>query len=144
MENKRAQMKLSFGMIFSIILIIAFIVLAFYGIQKFLGFSETAEIGIFQKALQTDITGVWQSTQANQRVEYFLPSKIKYICIINGDYENLIYKSDKFIPGYTLNHVDLLETVGTGDEFCLENINGKVKMILQKDYSENLITIVRQ
>ena len=45
--KKRGQMQMSFGMIFSIILIIVFISFAFYVIKKVLDAQRKAEIGLF-------------------------------------------------------------------------------------------------
>ena len=43
-KSKRSQIAMSFGMIFSIILIVFFIVFAFYGINKFLKLQKEVQI----------------------------------------------------------------------------------------------------
>jgi len=43
MNEKRGQLKLSFGMIFSIILIIVFLGFAFFGIQKFMDYQKSIQ-----------------------------------------------------------------------------------------------------
>ena len=59
-------MNISFGMIFSILLIVFFIAFAFYGIKKFLGFQDTIKIEKFLDDLQSDVDRVWRGSQASQ------------------------------------------------------------------------------
>jgi hypothetical protein len=140
MKKKRGQMRLSFGMIFSIILIIAFIAFAFFAIRKFLGIQDAIQIGQFTDNLQADIDKLWRGSQGSQEVEYFLPLKIKSVCFVDKGYENLVFQSKTFIEGKQIEHIDIEKITSKGD-FCVENIKGKVKMTIQKDYGEVLVTI---
>ncbi|GAH39661.1 unnamed protein product, partial [marine sediment metagenome] len=81
--KKRGQLKLSFGMIFSIILIIIFIAFAFFAVKKFLNIGTSAQIGKFKNDLQSDIDRIWRGSQGSEEQEYFLPSKVKYVCFVN-------------------------------------------------------------
>jgi len=83
---KRGQMKISFGMIVSVILIIVFISFAFFAIGKFLDLQRSVEVGQFTNNLQFDIDKIWKS-QGAQEVEYRLPSKIEKVCFV--DYSSL-------------------------------------------------------
>lgn len=142
-DDKKAQMKMSFGMIFSIILIVAFLAFTFYAIQKFLGFKKVADVGIFKDNLQRDINDVWKSSQSSQNVEYILPSEVNYVCFINSVDDNLVFKSESYIPGGRLNHLDMeriLDNV-SGDEFCIRAEKEKVKFILKKDFGDALVVI---
>jgi len=163
--KKRGQMKLSFGMIFSIILIIIFIAFAFYAIQKFLGMQKTVQIGQFKNKLQSDIDEMWKGTQGSQEAEYALPKKIKYVCFIDinsegtGQNKNL-YKELKrichnenlvFYPisfanefgTFELEHVDIEKITKQENPFCVKNANGKVKITIKKDYEMALVYIER-
>ena len=73
-KRKKAQIKLSFGMIFSIILIIVFLAFAFYAIKVFLGIQNTAQIGKFISDLKSDVDRVWKSTESSEEKEYNLLS----------------------------------------------------------------------
>ena len=53
--KKRGQLQISFGMIFSIILIIAFVALAVYVIMIFLDTGKCANTGLFKNDLQQEI-----------------------------------------------------------------------------------------
>ena len=95
--KKSGQVKLSFGMIFSIILIIIFLVFAFYVIGKFLDMKGSVEAGKFIGSLQTDVDKMWKSSQGSQELEYSVPSGIEQVCFADiseperGAYENEDY-----------------------------------------------------
>ncbi len=140
-KNRKGELNLSFGMIFSIILIIAFIVFAFYAIKKFLDFQDTINIEKFKDDLQADIDNLWRSSDGSQEVEYNLPRKITAVCFENDDYENLYFESERIWAGKKINHIDIIATLDGEDSACFENINGKVKMTIKKDFSDVLVTI---
>lgn len=141
--QSRGQIKLSFGMIFSIILIVIFIAFAFYAIKIFLGLQGSAEIKKFVNDLQLDIDRVWKSDGASQEREYILPSKVEYVCFVDDEYQNLIFQASEFIKGTKIDRIDVQKTTEGEDPFCIKNIDGKIKIRLQKDFREALVTIVR-
>jgi len=141
MKNKRGQMKLSFGMIFSIILIVIFIAFAFYAIQKFLGIQNTVKVGQFVDSLQSDVDKAWRSSQYSQKVEYFLPTKVEEVCFEDNEYENLVFHSRDFIEGRKIKHINITKITEDKDPFCIETTKGKVEMTIKKDYGEALVTI---
>jgi len=161
---KRGQLKLSFGMIFSIILIILFISFAFYAISKFLNLQTSVTIGKFINEFQSDINKIWKGSQGSQQVEYFLPKKIKYICFADYNYkesgenknlyntlkkvyweeENLFFYpvgSGDGLDSKNVLHIDLEQTTQTLNPICFQNVDGKVKMTIKKDFGEKLVTI---
>ncbi|HOW37200.1 MAG TPA: hypothetical protein PLK34_03045 [Candidatus Pacearchaeota archaeon] len=143
--KKRAQMQLSFGMIFSIILIIAFIAFAFYAIRYFLNLQEETQIKDFIRTLQGDIDEVWGSTKSNESKQYFLPEKIKRICFEDSEFGNLVLEKDGPRQRETLNNVDIAKTLSenSGQRVCIDNIQGKINLNLIKDFRETLVTITR-
>jgi hypothetical protein len=84
-QSKKAEgvFGISFGMIFSIILIVFFLAAAFIAIKAFLGWQKTAEIGLFFDKLQTDINYAWNSESASFNSSSTLPSGITYVCFVN-------------------------------------------------------------
>lgn len=142
--KKRGAMEMSFGMIFSIVLIIIFIAATFYAITKFLQLQETIKISKFGSDLQSDIDKMWKGSQGSQEVEYSLPSKIKAVCFVEDEFQNLIFQSEKIISGKQINHIDTANMTSTEEQYCIENIKDKVKMVIKKDYGEALVTIMRQ
>lgn len=140
-RNLKGELNLSFGMIFSIILIIAFIAFAFYAIQKFLNLQTTIKVNQFKEDLQEDIDRVWKSSQENFEGEYSLPKNIEAVCFENDDYENMKFQSEKFFESQKINHIDIAETLKGEDSVCFENFEGKVSITLKKDYDDALVTL---
>lgn len=163
--DKKGQMKLSFGMIFSIILIIIFIVFAFYAIKTFVGIGGDAKSGKFIDDLNSDVDRIWRSSQSSEQQEYSLPTKIGFVCFVDFDEdrkggeaylydqlyfsyfsnENLVFYplGSSGIESVNIEHLDLDKMVADENPFCLENDGGVVRLTLVKDYSESLVTITR-
>ncbi len=140
--NKRGQIQLSFGMIFSIILIIVFIAFAIYAIIQFLGLQNSIKINTFYSTLQGDVNTIWNSAQATQAKSYNLPSSIKEICFTNTGSENLIIYTDNNRPQSSHNIDNLNITAMTAQgEPCFNVIKDQVNFVLQKNFGDTLVTI---
>ncbi len=147
-------------------MIIVFITFAFYGIQKFLGIQNTAQAGKFANDLQNDIDKMWKSSQGSQEQEYFLPSKVRYICFANYkdedtsrgssseffddldqaffEEENLFFHpigSGEGFDSVALEHIDIIKTTEDDNPLCFENMKGKVSFTIKKNFGEALVTI---
>jgi hypothetical protein len=173
LQNKKAQMKLSFGMIFSIILIIVFLGFAIYAITLFLGVVDSTKIGKFSDDLRGDVNKVWKSSQASQEVEYSLPGRIEKVCFVDyssepkstGDTslgneslynrlkqvyygeESLFFYplgSGKGLDALIIEHINIKKITKDENPFCIDVEKEKVKMTLKKDYNETLVTITGQ
>ena len=164
LSMKRGQMKLSFGMIFSIILIIIFISFAFFAIQKFLDIQNSVQVGKFGNDFQSNIDKIWKGSQGSEKKEYSLPKKINYVCLIDyssdekgpnmnfyRELEQAYYENENlfFYPigsaqglnAKEIKHIDLEKITENENPFCIENIDGKVNLIIKKDFGETLVTI---
>lgn len=139
--KKRGAIELSFGMIFSIILIITFIAFGIYGITKFLDLQKTIQVEKFLRDVQSDIDKMWKSSQGSQSVEYSLPTNINAVCFKEDEFENLQFTSNKIIRGKMILHIDIAKTIGDKDSLCLPNVEGKVSMTLVKNFGDVLVTI---
>lgn len=142
MKNKRGQMQLSFGMIFSIILIIIFIAFAVYGIGKFLNLQKNIQTKTFASDLQFDIDKLWNS-QGSQPVEYSLPANIERVCF--SEFENKLdieIKTEKSIENYNIKHAKLSDdfSKGSGGN-CISVKDRKISFQLEKGRNEALVTI---
>jgi hypothetical protein len=143
-KNRRGQLDLSFGMIFSIILIIIFLAFAFYAITKFLDLQKEIQIKQFVTDLQSDVDKMWKSPQGSQQVTYSLPTKISAICFFNNNqFQNLNFTSSEIIKGEEINNIDISKITKNGSPFCITNAKGKIKMVLTKSYGESLVTITK-
>jgi hypothetical protein len=141
MKNKRGQMDISFGMIFSIILIIIFLVFGFYAIKKLIELQQTVQIETFLKDFQNDVDKMWKGVQGSQEVKYTLPTRITAVCFQNDEFQNLKFVSSTLVIGKQINNIDILNTIKEADSLCIPNVKGKTTMRLTKNYGETLVTI---
>jgi len=164
LNSKRSQTILSFGMIFSIILIVIFITFAFYAISKFLSIQKSVEIGKFTNDFQSDVDKIWKGSQGSQAMEYNLPISIEKVCFIDYSSENsgtnvkiynelrqLHYENENmfFYPlgsgegldAKEIKNIDLARITGGENPFCVENMKGKVRLTIKKNFGESLVTI---
>ena len=159
----RGQFHLSYGMIFSIILIVVFLAFAFYAIKTFLAFQDSAKAGRFFDQVQEDIDRVWKSSQSSEQQEYVVPSYADFVCFIDfisdakgadsafyselkrADYgsENLVFYPVKFtgFESKEIGHIDIAETTSEENPLCIKTSDGRVALILKKDFGEALVTI---
>ncbi len=77
---KRGQLEISFGIIFSIFLIIAFIGVGIYAITYFLNLSECAEIGLFYQDLDERVNKAWTSELTREVFSGSVSSDIESVC----------------------------------------------------------------
>jgi len=166
-KTKRAQggvFGLSFGMIFSIILIVFFIIVAFIAIRAFLNYQKTTQIGLFFRELQEDVDEAFYASSADFSKNYSLPSGIEYVCFSNmsanpKNYtakELMIYESIKksyytiednlyiyapkksfSIENTKIKHVDLSKK----NPICIQVINNKVMIKFKKSFESPLVEV---
>jgi len=135
--EKRGQLKLSFGMIFSIILIIVFLVFAFYAIRMIIGFQDTAKVGTFVNKFQSDVNKKWtDSGGGSQNYEYKLPKEVEEVCIN----EDSLISFKPFGTGgefedRKIEHLDIEEV------FCVNVVEGKVSIRIKKGVDEALVSV---
>ena len=142
-RRRKGAIELSFGMIFSIILIIAFIAFGFYAITKFLEMQKTIQIESFFSDFQNDVDSMWKSSYGNQPLSYPLPNKITAICFKNDEFQNLELISNEITRGEMIEHLDIEKTTKDESPFCIQTVKGKVNLKLVKEYGETLVTVER-
>jgi uncharacterized protein (UPF0333 family) len=162
--ERKGQLKLSFGMIFSIILIAIFIGTAFFAINKFLDVQNTVQVGKFATEFQADVKKIWEGSQGSEQKKYTLPKKVQKVCFIdypfeakgnNTDlykkFEQVFYEKENmfFYPigsaqglnSREIKHIDIEKTTKTQNPFCIDNIKGATKLIIKKNFGEAEVTI---
>jgi hypothetical protein len=141
--NRGGQINLSFGMIFSIMLIVFFLIFAFFGIKKLIEVQQKTQINLFYQDLQQDVNTAWNSESYSHDVEYTLPKKISKVCFIDQDKNLLLYeKDDSFSTKRNyIEHLNVEESLNEEEELCFENLDGKVSFYLEKNYGENYVVI---
>lgn len=170
-KNKRAQgsvMGMPFSTIFSIILIVFFIVIAFVAIKYFLSIGKCGQIGVFSENLQEEIDKAWNSESYDNSGNQFtanLPSGIEYVCFADfkkpatsGSIEQKVYKEftgyevyddNLFLyprkkacemERFKINHIDLEKIISVKNPYCIV-ADGKVKITIKKGFNENLVSL---
>jgi|SRR3989338_872168 len=160
--NKRGQdvFGMSFGVIFSIILIIAIIGVAVFAINHFLGLSNCTKLGLAYKNLQDEVDEAWTSGIYRDTHEIKLPGNIDHICFgdisvqSTGTEEEIRQNIEEFYFGdgthtvfvnppekacdgdlatYKLEHVDI------EGFFCFDNTD--VIVNLEKGATDSLVKL---
>ena len=80
MKEKRG-LELSFSMIFSIIVIIAIVAVAFYMIIYLLKLKNCTELGLFTRELQETVDRAWNADSSSELFERTLPSFVDKVCV---------------------------------------------------------------
>jgi len=85
MRMKRAQqtMGMPFGMIFAILLIVVFVVIAGIAVAGFLDIGKSAGVGMFYDELQNAVDGAMRGQSSDVEFEIDLPGDIKTVCFGN-------------------------------------------------------------
>jgi hypothetical protein len=142
-NRKLGAMEISFGMIFSIILIIVFLAAGFYAITKVIEWQKNIQIESFVKYLQDDIDEMWKSNQGSQPLTYSLPTNINAVCFKDNEFRNLEFNSNKIINDRMIEHIDIAKTTIEENPLCIQNVKGKISFTIAKDYGETLVTVER-
>lgn len=142
-RGKKAELNLSFGMIFSIILIVVFLAFGFYAIKKFIDIQKTVQIEQFKSDFQNDVDAMWKSPKGSQTLEYPLPTKITAVCFTSEGTHNLKFSSNEIIDEDSIENLDIVNITAGEDPYCIENIKGKVSFRILKDYGETLVRVQR-
>ena len=163
---KKGQLKLSFGMIFSIILIIAFLAFGFYAIKFILNLNDITKVAQFIDDLQTSVDKMWKGSEGSQVKTFSLPKKIQYVCFVDyysgkrgakfvfyDPLKQVFYEKENmfFYPvgsgegndAVYIKHVDIEAITSAENPFCIINKNGQVKLTIKKNYGDNLVKILR-
>ncbi len=160
MRNKKAQQSvgMSFGVIFSIILIIAFVSFAFIAIKFFLGFQKTAQITQFYNNLQSEVDKARGLSSIEKEYEINLPKGITHVCFMNTSKEKtsdqslssqiLMYdaesnvflipqKETKGSSSKKINYINIEEITRLQNPYCVESSNAL--FIIKDSFSKNII-----
>ena len=152
--EKKADISLSFGVIFSIIIIAAVIAVGFYAINHFLNLKDCTDIGLFQRDLQAVVDDVWNSDSARRTFSASLPGSIDKICVgdlalgaSSDEYKDLRNYRDEGanlffypVPSCDIKN-SYIEHVKIEGFNCIEVKNGKATLVVTKGGSDALATL---
>ncbi len=153
--NKRGDISLSFGMIFSIILIISILAVAGYAVMYFIDLKDCTTIGLFYRDIQGEVDDAWQSDTVRDSFTGAVPGDITRVCFGN-------LSEGKALPEYNLlrlyagknasiffyppakacdtPYAQLPHSTINGF-FCLPVVKGKVTVNFVKNTYDRLVTV---
>ena len=164
-KNKRGMiMGMSFGVIFSIILIIFFIMITFIAINAFLNTKDCAKIGIFLDSFQSNVDKAWNSQSDDFKFKGSLPSKLDFICFydmedsLKGSYNEIGFELGRYkgtganfffyptgkacnIPRHIIKHVDLELITEKQNPSCIPLEKGIVNLRIKKGFNDRFVTV---
>ena len=146
-------------MIFSIILIIFFLVSAFIAINYFLDLKKCVQIGNFINDFNGEVNRAWNSEKYVNEFKTNLPNNLKYVCFVNFSntlsfnipseiYEDIsLYEFENanmfFYP--SINACDtpyiFIEHIQFNNPKCIEIKNGEITINIEKNRRESLVNI---
>ena len=158
---------MSFGTIFSIILIVFFIVISFIVINAFLKTQRCAQIGIFTNNFKEIIKTAFNAPSEESEYTANLPSNLEYVCFTNlsepisassgedkkiadnigifsGEDANMVfYPREKAcnIPYAKIDYLDIGRITGLKNLRCFKIKDEKINIQIKKGLSEKLVII---
>jgi hypothetical protein len=154
-RNKKGEgvMSMPFAIIFSIILIVVFIVIAFVAIKNFLDIGKCGGVGTFYEDLQDKVNEAFASTGYKDWTDISLPSGITEVCFADLskpqrgrfklEYEDFdrfeSYEANTFLyPANQacnmeyrqINHLDLNKIIETQNPYCI-SAEKKIEVIFE-------------
>ena len=163
--KKKGDLSMSFGMIFSIIMIIVILGVAFYAISYFLNLQKCTGVGLFHDDFQKKVDESWASELISVENSLAIPGGVEYVCF--GDLKNVREMDDSIeeifneIKNFASPHQETTTNMfiypmdnscGMGyksmqrleipNEFsCFENRNGKITFRLTKGSEDSFVRI---
>jgi len=165
-KEKSGQMflGLSFNMMFSLFLIVFFVIIAFIVINAFLKTQKCAQVGLFIEDFEIEIERAWNSqSQLRPDVKFTLPSGVSHVCFSNlsaplvggfSDIGRVITRYDVrntmflYPPEQTcdmarivVRNLDLEVINSDMNPYCIMAEDGKVLITIEKKFNERNVLI---
>jgi hypothetical protein len=161
--NKKAEgaVGMSFGWIFSLILIVFFVFTAIYGIKAFLNMQSCTQVGNFYDSLQKNIDQAYGSSSSDFEMDVNIPG-VNMVCFANLSeeitgpleaYDELekyeVYNANTFLlptqkacdmPYKTVKHLNITKTTLSKNPLCFDISEGD-KIRIVKGYYDKGVTI---
>lgn len=167
-KSKKAQeaVGMSFSTIFSIILMIFFVVAAFIAIRFFYNMTNCSKLSSFILDFKSEIKKAWYGSSNKYTFSANVPSGIKYVCFadaskdlkgkdkdkLDEDYLDEGIDGNMFIypkgkncdfPVAKIDYLNMAELIKTENPYCIPVTNGKISIKIEKGLNDNLIKISR-
>lgn len=162
LRGKKGSIQISFGVIFSIIIIIAVIGVAFYVINYFLNLSKCTNVSLFYQEFQDEVDEAWNSEITRATFVGKLPGEIESVCFRDGEsagsgeeYEalsdyfrsrgNMFLYPPEYACKQTSRKVEHVDLSGLPNGwYCFSANNGEVRIPLEKGSFDALVKIKKE
>ncbi len=144
-RGNKGQLKISYNLIFSIILIVVFISFAIFAITKFTSTQENIKAKKLINDIQTEIDDVSRTSGSSLQESFNVPKGVEEICFEqqpeNSEKPN-IYSIPKDIVSGKISGIDWINTNPNGEKLCIEvNQQRKIYIWFNKDYGKTLVSL---
>jgi hypothetical protein len=162
-KSKRGEgaVGMSFGWIFSLILVVFFIFTAIYGIKFFLKTANCTRVGSFYETLQDRVDEAYSSSSSDFEMEVSIPG-VDMLCFANLSeeitgslyaYEEIslyeVYKANTFLvptdkacdmPYKTIKNLNISKIIAAKNPLCFDiSDGGKIRIV--KGYYDKGVSI---
>jgi len=111
-------MDLPFQLIFSIILIAAFLYAAIVGIRFFMESQQKIQIQQFYADLKSDVNVAWNSAGKTQTYSFTLPSAVKKVCLVDLKSTNAFSNVGAECTEFFTSYKELAKAAGSNIFVC--------------------------
>jgi hypothetical protein len=161
-NSKKGQqtMGLPFGMIFAIILMIVFVVIAFIAVKSFLDIGKSSGVGMFYRELQDAVDDARRGQSSEAGFDIDLPSGIESVCFANlsaevtnpgAEYDAIknydVYDANTFLvpPEFSqnmqwklINGINVTRITSVENPYCVDVDDG---LVIKKGFYDKLVWI---
>jgi len=160
MEKKGQILGLPFSVIFSLFLIIFFIVIAVMVINVLLKTQKCTQVKMFVDDFQPAIDSAWNSQGISDDFKRTLPSNIDYVCFANLSkklddnqisFDISVFEEDNMflyplqkaceIPNHNIKHLDIEKITSLKNPYCIPVENGQIVIQIDKGFNDRFVSI---
>lgn len=164
-RGKKAEgfLGMGFGMIFSIFLIIIFIITAVYAIKQFLSWGDCTKVGTFLNDFQNEVSTIFNSQHSSVSFPGTLPYGVKYVCFTNfsdkvrgqfldigqdlsfygGTRDNLFFypRGKACIKAKQILNLNMASITKIDNPYCIPVVKGKITIGISKGFNQGLVNL---
>ena len=162
-KNAQSVFGMSFGVIFSIILIVFILVVGFIVIRSIIKNMDCAKIGLFKDDFKAEINSAWNSAGNEYTFTRNIPTSLEYVCFADlsqkqkgefkqaweeisfygGDYNLFFYPAEKScdMASNKIAHLNMEKITENKNPYCIPVKNGKVEIGIEMKSDERLVRV---
>lgn len=132
---------MSFGMIFTIFLIVIFIFATFYAINAFLKYQKDVQLNQFFDNFKSETNKMYQSSYGTKPVTFAFANNVEAICFTKNEEGNMMADLKKGYKEKTVENLDMEKILNGKNQVCAKVVSNKITFTFSKEYGEILVTV---